>query len=417
MRWFASLLFLLTCISSQAQSLVEIGEFLSSAKDTEALERSDKMISFLSNSFPGMPALDEVEFRTETDEFDILRQEYLVRFEFNSKKLRQAHEQYAFSAVELEQQRKKVMLAAGLKIRYRHIVAYLEAKRKLEFLKSTVIVSRDKIKMLETMAQVSSNFRLEDLFNAKEDKLEIERDIFEAEQELAETEWLLGDLFFTEERTALSEELLVSFSTMDSLMQEWFYLPGIHPEVLVEESQLARVGLEREIDIAETKQVLEFVQLKYAARGNLETWREFSLGAGIRLPMKGSAKIDLYENELERIEEEAELMEAQEELAVLLRRTYREWQTIYEKRNFLVSQIAESEKEYSQERLGQIAAKRPLAVLTIKERTFDAKEELMETEIELFEIFVEMMDFAGKLSEDPLLNYFSADLSPIPAPY
>ena len=77
----------------------------------EILEKTDLYISdewvnegirFLDEEPQDLPYLEKLEFRSETDEFNLGRQEYLFRSSFNTTKMRKLHEQrMAFSRQEL----------------------------------------------------------------------------------------------------------------------------------------------------------------------------------------------------------------------------------------------------------------------------------------------------------------------------
>ena len=70
---------------SNAQNTLSTSDILSSAKQQYVLSLQQQRIDFLKNSTHKLPLVDEMEFRTETNDFKLEEQQYVLRGRFHTK--------------------------------------------------------------------------------------------------------------------------------------------------------------------------------------------------------------------------------------------------------------------------------------------------------------------------------------------
>src|SRR5688572_28915456 len=126
--------FLATIISSfslQGQNTINSTRILASAQSDPAVALHQEQLHFISQTNQNLPFAEQVSFRTETDRFELYRQEYLGRLSVNGlneirrqKELNEAN----FSA---EQNLQKLSYHDALKERYEVIAAYYYLQRHL----------------------------------------------------------------------------------------------------------------------------------------------------------------------------------------------------------------------------------------------------------------------------------------------
>ena len=103
-----------------------------------------------------MPWADQLEFRTETDEMELSRQEYLTRFRFNNKAIRKAYENIHLSNIQSEEIENILILEQSLMNKYFLLIKYNTLLQELTLKKEQQKVALDIIYVLKKKAENSS---------------------------------------------------------------------------------------------------------------------------------------------------------------------------------------------------------------------------------------------------------------------
>lgn len=284
---------ILVCSLGATQAQVKIKAF--SDYLTEQLDANPLTAPNKQNLYPlyfNSPLLDEAEFRTETNEFDLSQMEYTLRLSTNGKSVRKYQNkiyqdlkaEYFF---ELEQTQED--LVEDL---YQDYINQYFDIAKLNLRKRILPIYEDIITVL-SKEDLDGDLSITDLIEAskKRDKLAL---TIEFESKKIESDTLLNG-------NQLQE--LIDISEMEKNLAR-LQLEAVNIISPVEKFELDKIEHQYQLEKAEKDQRLDFAQVKYAADPD-DIWQEkVSIGLGFRFPHSSKNSLDMIELQLEKMIEE-----------------------------------------------------------------------------------------------------------------
>ena len=176
---FLAFVFLCTATQSPAQNKITTSQLLSD-KPTEAGSMLfNSNIQFLKEAKQEMPVVNKMEFRTETDELDISRQEYLVRMSINSRKTRKVQNEINKNNARFYELKSQIAEEAKLVNRYKLVVDWYYTQSELNYLKEIIILKEDEKAVHQKMLANSTELDIEDLLKAEEEIRELDRKVLQ----------------------------------------------------------------------------------------------------------------------------------------------------------------------------------------------------------------------------------------------
>ena len=143
-----------------------------------------------------------------------------------------------------------------------------------------------------------------------------------------------------------------------------------------------KAALKEKQEKAESQKIIDFVQIKYAGRDNLEFGNEISLGFGINIPTRSSRRVKQNEARLDMIEEQVELDQLQWELSQELKQLYAHFDLLKKEYNVLQEYIDINERSKTYEKYKTIEGIEPLSLLSLKESILKNQQKLIKIEKE-----------------------------------
>lgn len=386
-------------ISAQVQ-IVAFEEYYKSQLSIEEvpLEKKQALYPLYFRS----PLIDEAEFRTETDEFDLARQEYALRLSPNSKSVRKYQnrifenlkQEYLF---ELEQSQED-----ELEDLYYAYLDYYFDTQELNLRKQVLPIYEDIITILSKQDK-SGELSMTDLITVskRRDKLEIrlERD----EQKL-------------KIQDALTSNQQKNIVTVEDMGQFLASIMTIYNPNMVEQHRfkLDRIDNQYQLEKAERDSRFDFAQIRYAADPD-DLWQEkLSIGFGFRFPHSSKNDLDMIELQLERMIEEEKFERRKKELEVNLEENYASFSEQLEN-YFSVEKVIEKLKKY-EEITRSIKPQSKGDIVDILELNIDSIEEqldLINAKKDLYDSYIELakaMGFLQLTTENLNLRLLSPDL-------
>ncbi|MCR9287254.1 MAG: hypothetical protein NXI23_07735 [Bacteroidetes bacterium] len=401
-------LFLFLSISSFSQKLFSTTDLLRTAQDEPVVNLKNRELDFLQNTNFELPLVDELEFRTETDEFVWRRQEYLLRMSFNGYQKHLKQDLFHHSLIASEESEKQFLLHQQLLRKYIQLVNYVFQKRELAHLEKEKLVLKDQIYVMRKLGASSTELDLDDLVDAENDLFDLESDELELNGDLS----TLRKAFSVDLKTNAPIEIdttnFIEISILQSTLPSIFTNNDKHPKIIQQQRNIDQVISEYALEEAENKQIIDFVQLKYTgARKSMNFGEEWSIGAGLRIPTKGTNRLKLNELELERIEEENQLQLYQIQLAERIQKAQNKLNILFDQHDLIQSQLKNSQASYALEKLNTTTPKNTLVLLQIQEGVLKRQKRLLGIEYNIFRSYLDLLDLTGKVSEIPLRNYLS----------
>ncbi|MEM6349082.1 MAG: hypothetical protein AAF927_34670, partial [Bacteroidota bacterium] len=106
-------------------------------------------LNFLTQEKQNLALLNEIELRTETDELDLSRQEYLMRLSLTNRKSRQTQDAITQGQIQYYQKRAEAMAAEELKERYESILTWYNVQSKAQFVRKRLLLLADQKKVYQ----------------------------------------------------------------------------------------------------------------------------------------------------------------------------------------------------------------------------------------------------------------------------
>ena len=163
-------------------------------------------------------------------------------------------------------------------------------------------------------------------------------------------------------------------------------------------------------EAAKTRPTLGFVEIRYGFGNTFNFKKSISIGLGFDIPLKGAARLDLNELQIDIFETESYYRNAKDMLINEKYSVYYELDNLIQKYQLVTYHLNESQAEFALREYSKIAEASPKAMLKLRENTLKKELFLQQLELQIFQHFIEYLDFAGMLSQKPYKNYLSKRL-------
>ncbi|MEL6671174.1 MAG: hypothetical protein AAFR61_03250 [Bacteroidota bacterium] len=364
-------------------------------KEAPADQVMDQKISF--------PWIDEVEVRTETDEFDFDRQEYLLRLSPSTAGIRKAQKslyQELKNAPDIEGQEIYCDRVLALHVDWLTLYILRERENKLE---EQAAILRDKQTIYERMAG-TLEFDPKKLLNLQteksdmqlaQNKLRLEWAYILNKYDLQGQEIAFGEFATVETIAAFLEDSLLS----DQSGFTWVDVETEHKKQLV----MKEIALEA----SEKKRLLDFVQFKYNGPHTDAIQERFTVGLGVQLSNSGNRKLKMQELYIEKDElvrkAEREQKEKMENIQQL------ESELLGGIQSFYFFQKTMEEEQINLQKLSSNIAQRegvsPLLLLEIKERQLSMQLKSLNKQEDLLRDYLKYLQEREVLCQAGFVNY------------
>lgn len=343
----------------------------------------------------------EMEFRTETEDFEPGKQEYLFRFSPSTPRIRRAQSrliELARQEVTLDQtdfraEVMKYILDELLEIR--NIVASLELQRRL-------------LAVYEDEQQLISKMLAEKAYNIK-DLLQIESDIQKITLNIKNNEYQKQLLSDNKMLPATGQLISIAAIAAQLEMVDWEFLDG--PDQSKDQLDADRLDTEIQLEKAEKNRFIDFIQLRYNGPHTDILGERLALGIGIDLPFSSSKKMKLEELRVEQLALDQEIRHRgkMDSLKVLesllkLRAQIDKWKLVSEN---LENQ--ENRLKALSEKGMDIAYDAPDIFLFQQEAILKIRQDRLDLEDDIYKSYFDLLEQTGILWNDgqsqDILNY------------
>lgn len=394
---------------SIGQELISTAELLIIQKESEKTSAVDKGLSFLLSSPQHLPLVEKMEFRTETDEFDLGEQEYLFRMSFNGSKARKAQDDLTKRNVALLESLGEVRIRESLWYRYRQIVDWYYLDMEAKLLQDEKGLLEEKKGLCEKLMYEGNKMDLiEEFLRNEEDLAKLRRDSLHLAAYLP----FLFESLGLESNTSfqLDRDDWISVAKMRYVLEhlgEGFLL---NAEYALQSAELQFAQSELALETAESKRILDFVQLKHRRDDKLNLPKEFSIGLGINLPIRSTSRSKLNREKLNIFEEERKMERLEEDLLKKGRKELTTFGVLFDEYMYLSNYLLQNGKEEILSRHIHNPNVELLTIFQLKESELKHKNDLLKLERELCLAYLQILELKGVSME---INYLSEVLENI----
>ncbi len=405
------LIILFVVAAQQASSQFSMESFLATSRNDLALKPVKAKMDFLQkNDFKG-PWINRLEFRTGSDNLDWSLEDYRLRITPGNPAELKANNRYYAKQTALLDIEYQETLADAIKSRYILLIDHYFEFEKIHALEQQAVINKQ---LLDVMSKSSGEFALDlgDLIDAQSDDLDMTIDIEDAKIYLNEIEYTMKEWYsFTGsinwDETDLMDviDILKLFTTLKGLPA------GQHIELAKLEQKNALAAERFSIEKSEALRNIGYFQADYVTDRGDATIDHFGYQIGVRIPIVNPDKPALNRRKLDIMDDEAmlndekDIYRKQMELAVLRMEhysvQYREIEAKLEmasKQNLLSLQTPDKSIKISD-------------LLKMNAFYLDLLNKKRVTGKNIFQNYLEYLDLNGKLSEMPLKNYLSRNLT------
>jgi len=376
-----------------------------------------EMVRILQSAIPNTPLLDRIEIRTETDDFDLSRQQYAFRVYPMGWRETEKGKEVHRAMLKSNRVRLDLLVHEELVVRYMLIVDHLFEPRLLALKQRLSVVLEDRISVLRRQAVLAQrvNVDIDDLVEAERDQTSLALELI----------GLAGD---TEDRgnriralTQISGPLgvddleLPDLAVIEELVQQEADL--IRDDNIYLQNASARAALTESQYLLQKVQdegIISFLQASYDHQLRDDPSRAYSLRLGIRLPLGSSNRLDTNRRHLRHLRERGQYEDLKRDVSRQLSLLTRDMTRQIRQCRILLEKREEREGSSTLKIYRRLEGIDPLILLKLRESDIRSEIAMANLEHSLYTTYVQWLDTTGMISRTPLKNFLSGDLETIP---
>ncbi|MFK8010171.1 MAG: hypothetical protein AB8H03_27705 [Saprospiraceae bacterium] len=401
---------LLVPILSNAQNTLSTSDILASAKQQYVLGLQQQRVDFLKNSTHKLPLVDEMEFRTETNDFKLSEQQYVLRGRFHTKAQQQAYADFQQAKIELNTIDEQLLMQDLLRDRYDAIVKVSYFEKLIITKKEQKILLEDRMTVLKKSINLPK-FNIIDLIDAEDDLHLADRDILRLENALNLAQQKI--FRYSNQRGYLKTDdlRLIDIDQLMEVVRSLSVEPSTAHATLVKRNlNINLAAKEQAIRRTQEENTIDYFQAQMGGTDDRGFRQNFSLGMGITIPVRNRQQQNLNELEFEKIDEGLKYEELKIKLKERMTQIRLEMETQYELYQLLSQQLENSQADEVLEQYQKVAGASPIAMLKLKGSRFKKELEQFRIQQGIYLLYVELLDASGKMMELPLRNYLMGSL-------
>ena len=393
------------------QARITGGEILASARLDIAVDAQAKQLAFMQANSRTLPFVEEIGARTETDRFELRRQEYLARVNVNGLNEMRRQRQVQQADLRAEESQSRLLLHEALLERYEAVAGYVHWQRTAALQEQLAAVYADQVLVLQKMAAANAAADVADLIKAEFDRDELALKIAESETQREKLRQMIR--WFLPVIPADWQLDTSGFIRPDQIERTAATLPLSnlqHPEALEKQTEIGQIDARYALRKAQAQQVLDFFQLRYHNRPDEGFNRAFSVGFGLTLPYRGSDRVKLAELQIEKNAVSLSLQRFESETSARIEAARQQIGALNRRHGIARQQWADSQARFTLEQGNTAQPEGPWPLLKARELQLKRQLNLLDIERELLEQYLNVLDWSGALSAMPVVNYLSRNL-------
>ena len=383
---------------------ISINDFLKSYRNEESVVFQYNKLYNLNTLSYNLPYIEKLEVRTETNEFDWRKQEYLLRVSPNSRKNVKTQRQFQETTRYLSEKELEVAKSEAIRKRYNLIVDDIFIKRILLIKEKQAILLKDKVTLLQRSISLN-DFDVMELIEAEDDAQKNQREILDLKNAILTTKNSIQRNITTNKNIQLKGEELIEVQDVKTMLLALKSSETVHPQIEVQSAKVYNRMLEYQWESSKTKFSLGFVQAKYGYDAEDSFKESFSIGVGFDIPFKSMGRIELNELEIDVRESESNFRKIKSQISEGKFVQLQQLENLIRKYELVTQQLEIGQAEYVLKEYQKIAETPPKALITLRENTLNIEMLLQELEYKIMRTFVEYLDYSGVIAQNPFRNY------------
>lgn len=393
---------------------LELNAFLATADKDYRLKDHRELVDYLENAPGSTPYLDKVEFRTETEDFDIDKQEYTLRFYLKGWGETVSGEKLSERRREAARIEHEAYFNRALKQRYELILQYLETASLLRLQNEAIAVCEDRISVLKKQSGISLSFDVNALISADDAYTDLRLEVTKLESQMSSIKHKINLAAGSEAKILFNEEQMISVEKIGRMIRDLPSAPEVD-NIYLRQSR-CRVELAEDryrLEKAKDRDYLSFVDVSYDTNESAPLQEAFCVQLGFRLPLVTSDREEANRTMASYLKERLKYEEEKRATLGKVVSFSRSLEGLIGQYHILADEGERAGAKASLKTYMKTKGIDPLELLELKESMLKADIRLNEISYQIRYQFVELMDILGNLPEKPLKNYISANMEEI----
>lgn len=404
-RYILSVIFLMSYTWLSAQAIIGVEEILQ-YNDSLLMSRSgsDEFTKFASKSQKEISPIEKMEFRTETDRWDVARQEYTVRTSLKSRGEVKAEKnilkswEKIISLENAEERQERLSDVYQLLIELHNMEQYEKVVTEM------LSVAKDQKSVLISSLAYDSDLSTTAVLKAEDDILDFELRLAKLKSRSAS----IVSRVYVKNNVRVDFSSWMDVSDLRRAFESLIENKGMHPEVLKQAEELLLKEVELGKEQAKGGRILDFMQMKYSANENIVNGNQLSLGVSVLLPSGHANKENIREANIDVFREltnaertVAKIKRDQEEAISDFRELESSWMLLTER-------LQGQDLQGTLERLATSEGVRAKTLLDVKEMILARQLEQLKIEKSMYEKYLELSELKGSLVGPTAHQIFNA---------
>lgn len=401
--WLSGLLML--PMAARTQQLMSAGALLSTARNDLALQLKGGEMYARQSADIRLPFVNGVSLRTETNRFELIRQEYTMRVGLNGFKEMKSVRNTQKVLLMAAGAEKRVLLHEALSLRYEALLQFKGLQAEIKLLASLREVQEERFALLRKKAALYSDATdIEDLIKVESDRDET---IAEIAEKQSETETLLDFFEYAAGMQATPDTAnWITMQLIREQVQKLPFEPGFSPAIADREADITVAEAEYQAEKAKSQKIFDYVQTRYSDRPGDPFRYDFFVGVGFTLPYKGASQVKMEELKIEKLEASNDLQVEKAEQIRQLAALKSQLESLFKQYELAQQQLQNSQASFSYDK----GAADPIILLTAAEHLLQRRLKMATLEEAIYWGYYKLLDVSGLMSAEPLINYLSPQL-------
>lgn len=391
-KLITALLFIASTINGFAQQSISIDDFLKNKIE----QNSTPTMMIVRDFNPSW--IDQVDFRTETDEFDVVRQRYSVRVSPSSPKIRKAQRNLHQLYQEKANLESNIPNVDFIEFAYEELLTIIELSRKIRIKQNLLIVLNDQEIVHTRLLQIAKT--------TPKDWLEVQQDITQLKIDIYQHQEELNSLL--PNGKSIEIDHLIPINQLLKQLKPEANLSSKEQEVAIDLQLLeGEVGLEK----AEQKNAFDFLQVEYRGPQKNPFEEKVSITAGFQFPFSGKQKLKLEELAIEQEVLKREVAADKQLTQYKINEKLRQLQLLIKELDFTKKTMnAHLERAtIIVEKSNQNAEANPLFSLYQKEESVQKELDFLKLEMMIYQEYIDYLVLTEQLFQTPFYNYLNVN--------
>lgn len=401
----------LAALLLNAQTLLRPTDLLLSALNDPEVSDQTEQIRFQQKNAKNLPFVDVVNLRTETNRFELNRQEYLARVSVNGLLEKNRYRRLLGAQLKETLIEKEEKIQTALFDRYLVLAEYFAVLQQIQTLQQLKTVLDDKLYAQSTLAALSNLADPDDVLKTAHERDQLALDLEDQQgyvlQLLSQCQIWLPD----QAATALDTTQWIRAT---QLYQRLIATPDTLADVMALQTQQAkieRIEAEYHFEKARSLQSLDFIQFRYGNRPEEPFRNAAAVSIGVNIPWNGTRAARQSQLSIEKNAAELEQNSLEREITQALRTEKFKLERLYRQHLLLQQQIKDYARQFEPEQASLLAKNSIVTLLQFRELQLKKQLKITALEKEITETCLNILYLSGRISGARRNNYLHTDWS------